>query len=346
MNIKRISSLAAAVLLSAALLAGCSAGESESATSGSGTTPVTTAPAVKTDVNVFAIKGPTGIGMVNLMKANDDKTADNNYTFQVVSSPEDVVAKISTGEADIAAVPTNLAATLYNKTSGKVQMLAVNTLGVLYMLEDGDTIHSVADLKGKTIYSTGQGSNPEYVLRYILSQNGIDPDKDVTLVFKSENDELATLLASGEAQVALVPEPVVSTVKAKKDTLRTALDMTEEWDKASGGESQLMMGCVIVRKEFAEQNAAAVEAFLTEYQASVEKASADLDGTAALCEQYGIIPKAAVAKAAIPGCALTYVDGSAMMDDIRGYFDVLFAANPKSIGGALPDDAFYYGSGK
>lgn len=344
---KRGLALLAAVLMTALAFTGCGSGKgTESTGSAASSTATTTGTAEKAAVNVFAIKGPTGVGMVNLMAENDAKTTVNSYNFQVVSSPEEVVAKISNGEADIAAVPTNLASTLYKKTSGKVQMLAVNTLGVLYIMENGDTIQSVADLRGKTIYSTGKGANPEYVLRYILEKNGIDPDKDVTLEFRSENDELATLLASGEAKVALVPEPVVTTVKTKNADLRTALNMTEEWDKAAGGESKLMMGCVIARKEFIDQNPDAVKAFLTEYKASIEKTAADIGGSASLCEQYGIIPKAAIAKAAIPGCNLTYVDGDAMMEQIKGYFDVLFAANPQSIGGALPDDAFYYNASK
>ncbi len=346
---KRGVSLLAAALSAALLLAGCSGTEGDNSSQAGGSSApatTTTGAAEKVEANVFAIKGPTGVGMVNLMAANDEGAAANQYTFQVASSPEEVVAKVANGEADIAAVPTNVAANLYKKTEGKVQMLAVNTLGVLYIMENGNTIQSVADLKGKTIYSTGQGANPEYVLRYILTKNGIDPDKDVTIEFRSENDELATLLATGEAKIALVPEPNVTTVKAKNADLRVALDVNEEWDKASGGESKLMMGCVVARSEFIEEHPDAVDAFLKEYKASIEKAASDLEGTATLCEKYGIIPKAAVAKAAIPNCNLTYVDGDAMMDQIKGYFQVLYDANPKSIGGALPDDAFYYNASK
>ena len=344
------AALLTAAVLTMSLLAGCSGGNGGDGGNGSsqpgGATAGTTTAAEKVKVNVAAIKGPTGVGMVNLMAANDEEAAANAYTFQVASSPEEVVAKVGNGDVDIAAIPTNVAANLYGKTSGKVQMLAVNTLGVLYIMENGDSIQSVADLKGKTIYSTGQGSNPEYVLRYILKQNGLDPDKDVTMEFRSENDELVTLLATGQADVALVPEPNVTAVKAQNADLRVALNMTEEWDKATDGESRLMMGCVIARSEFIEQYPDAVDAFLTEYRASIEKADSDLDGTASLCEKYGIIPKAAVAKTAIPNCNLTYVDGDAMMEAIKGYFQVLYDANPQSIGGALPDDAFYYKAGE
>lgn len=297
-------------------------------------------------MNVTAIKGPTGIGMVNLMEENAAGNTANDYVFQVVAAPEEVVGKISTGEVDIAAVPTNLAATLYTKTSGNLQILAVNTLGVLYVMENGDNVQSVADLKGKTIYSTGQGANPEYVLRYVLEKNGIDPDKDVTLSFVSENDELATLLVTGEAQVALVPEPVVTTVMTKNDQLRVALDMTEEWNAVSGGESQLMMGCVVARKDFVQQNPQAVQDFLKEYQASVEKTASDLEGTAALCEKYEIIPQAAVAKAAIPNCNIVFISGQEMKDQLSGYLEVLHSYNPKAVGGQMPGEDFYFGAGE
>ena len=330
MKMKKVFAVITVVMMVCAMLAGC------------GDAGKNTSSAAKTNVNVYAIKGPTGIGMVNLMEENANGNSSNNYTFTAVSSPDDVVSKITNGEADIAAVPTNLAASLYAKTNGNVQMLAVNTLGVLYIMENGSTIQSAADLKGKTIYSTGQGANPEYILEYLLKQNGIDPEKDVTIVYKSENDELASLLISGTAQVALVPEPVVTTVMSKNSSLRVALDMTSLWNTASGGSSKLMMGCVIARKEFVDSNANAVNAFLKEYKASIEKASSDIGTTASLCEKYEIIASSAIAQSAIPRCSLTYVDGNDMMKQIKGYFDVLYAANPKSVGGALPGDTFYY----
>ena len=344
LTMKKSLSLLMSLLMTMLLLAGCSAKPADSSvpeTSGAGSTQTTSAQE-KTTVNVFALKGPTGVGMVNLMKANDDKTAANDYQFRVVGSPDEITGKIASGEADIAAVPTNLAAVLYKKTSGQVKMLAVNTMGVLYMVENGDSIASVKDLKGKTIYTTGQGANPEYTLKYILEKNGLDPEKDVRIEFVSENDELAALLANGTAKIAMVPEPAVTSVQLQNKDLRVALDMTEEWDKVADNGGKLLMGCVIARTDFIEQHPEAVEAFLTEYKASIEKCETDLDGSAALCETYEIIPKAAVAKKAIPGCNLTYIAGSDMKQQIGGYFEVLLAANLQSVGGALPDDAFYY----
>ena len=321
---KKMVSLVLAVLLLATMAAGCAK-----------------EPAPKTTVRIGAIQGPTGIGMVHLMQADADGTAANEYDFTVSSVPQDIGTQLASGNLDIAAVPTNLAASLYQKTEGKVQLLAVNTLGVLYMLDNGNGITSIADLKGKTIYSTGEGANPEYILRYVLQKNGIDPDKDVTIEFLAENTELVAKMVKGDITLAMVPEPNVSSVTAQNANVRVALSMNTEWEAVAGENNKLMMGCVAVRKDFAEANKTAVDAFLAEYKASIEKA-ADAEATAALCETYGIIPKAALAKKAIPNCELTFVAGADMKAQIAGYYQVLFDANPKAIGGKLPDDAFYY----
>lgn len=310
--------------------------------------PTTTAPK-KPEVRITTIAGPTGVGMAQLMAQNDAQKTANAYTFDVVDDPTKAVAAVSNGSTDIAAVPTNLAATLYKKTSGKVQILAVNTLGVLYMLDNGAGIKTVADLKGKEIYSSGQGANPEYVLRYILEKNGLNPDKDVKLHFVEDNDALTAAIVQGAAQVAMVPEPKVTAclvqMKAAGKTVPTvALNMTEEWNKVAGGSSMLMMGCVIARKEFVEKNGAAVQAFLKEYESSITAVKSDVEAAAGWCETYKIIPKAAIAKQAIPRCGLTFVTGAAMKQQLSGYLDVLFKANPKVVGGSMPADDFYYGS--
>lgn len=299
-------------------------------------------PTVKTAVNVGAIQGPTGIGMAHLMEADTNNTATNDYTFTVCSTPQDAGNQLASGKLDIAALPTNLAASLYQKTQGKVQLLAVNTLGVLYMLENGNTVQSIADLRGKTIYSTGEGANPEYILRYVLSKNGIDPDKDVTIKFLAENTELVAKMVSGEVKIAMVPEPNVSNITTKNTNVRIAAGMNDAWNAVADQDSKLMMGCVAVRKEFLENNKAAVDAFLVEYKASIEKATQNVEKTAQLCETYGIIPKAALAKKAIPNCQLVFVAGDTMKTQINGYYQVLASYNPKAIGGKLPDDGFYY----
>ena len=296
------------------------------------------------EINLYVLSGPTGIGAMNLWAAADAGETENTYHITMPGANDEVVAALSNGEADIAAVATNLAATLYNKTSGGVTVLAVNTLGVLSMLSNGQEAATVSDLKGKTIYAPGQGANPEYILRYVLSGNGLDPDKDVTLRFVGEGSELLTVWQSDPEAIIMAPQPVATSILMQNENAKTLFDMTEEWDKIAGGDSTLMMGCVIVRNEFLQANPGAVELFLQEYAASIEKAQSDVEGTAALCEQYGLIPKAALAQKAIPSCGLTFVTGAEMKTGLSGYLQVMFDANPKSVGGALPGDNFYYGA--
>ena len=296
------------------------------------------------EINLYVLSGPTGIGAMNLWAAADAGETKNTYHITMPGANDEVVAALSKGDADIAAVATNLAATLYNKTDGGVTVLAVNTLGVLSLLSNGQEVNAVSDLKGKTIYAPGQGANPEYILRYVLTGNGLDPDKDVTLRFVGEGSELLTVWQSDPEAVILAPQPVATSILMQNENAKTLFDMTEEWDKIAGGDSTLMMGCVIVRNEFLQANPGAVELFLQEYAASIEKAQSDVEGTAALCQQYGLIPKAALAQKAIPSCGLTFVTGAEMKTGLSGYLQVMFDANPKSVGGALPGDNFYYGA--
>ena len=315
-----------------------------------GGTPANTEPEQTDDaptaaeVNLYVLSGPTGIGAMNLWAAADAGETENTYHITMPGANDEVVAAISNGEADIAAVATNLAATLYNKTEGGVTVLAVNTLGVLSLLSSGQEVSSIADLKGKAIYAPGQGANPEYILRYVLSGNGLDPDKDVPIQFVGEGSELLSVWQSDPEAIILAPQPVATSILMQHEGAKTLFDMTEEWDKVSGGESTLMMGCVIVRNEFLQENPGAVELFLKEYAASIEKAQSDAAGTAALCEQYGLIPKAALAEKALPYCGLTFVTGAEMKAGLSGYLQVMYDADAKSVGGAMPGDDFYYGA--
>ena len=292
-------------------------------------------------LNITAIAGPTGVGMVNLMQNSADEKTTNTYTFNVVSDPTQAVAAITNGTADVAAVPTHLAATLYKKTNGKVQVLAVNTLGVLSILENGESIQSVKDLKGKTIYTDAKnkGANPEYILRYLLEQNGVNPDEEVRIEFAADID---AAVANGEAKIALVPEPKASTYMMQNKSIRRALNLTEEWNKVSDDNCSLMMGCVIARTDFIEKNPDAITLFLEDYKASIRAAQTDVETTATLCETYQIIPKAAVARQALPNCGLTYVTGDVMKKQLSAYLKVLFDYDAKVVGGALPGDDFYY----
>lgn len=290
-------------------------------------------------VNVVALKGPTGIGMVKMMDEND-----GTYAFTLAGAPDEVVAAIASGAADIAAAPTNLAASLYNKTDGNVQLLALNTLGVLHILEKGDSVKSVADLSGRTLYATGQGAVPEYVLNYILAQNGLEGK--VNVEYKAEHSELATLAAAGQVDLVMLPEPNVTSVLMNNADFREALDVTELFGEAAEKDGKagtaLSMGCVIVRRDFAEQNPERVAAFLDAYKSSVEFVNGDVDAASALVEAQGILPKAAVAKQAIPNCHIVFVEGEEMKAQIKPFFEMLLDANPASVGGKLPADDFYY----
>lgn len=293
-----------------------------------------------TDINMAVLSGPTGIGAVKLMERNDNGETVNQYNFTVATDNSAVVAGLANGDYDIAAVATNVAANLYNQTSGGVQICALNTYGVLYILENGDTIQSMADLAGKTIYATGQGANPEYVLNYLLTQNGLTPGEDVTVEYMDSN-LLMTEMAAGTYEVCMLPVPAVTSVLMQNSDVRTALDLTEEWDKVTD-EGVLTMGCVVVRTEFAQENPEAVKAFLSEYADSISYVQENVEEASQLCESYGIVAKAAVAAAAIPDCNLCCVTGGDIQSAIEPYYNVLFEANPDSIGGALPGEDFYF----
>lgn len=289
-------------------------------------------------VRVCALKGPTGIGLVHVM---EDSEA---YDFTLCGSPDEAVAAIVSGSVDIAAIPTNLASVLYNKTKGNIRLLGLNTLGVLYILERGDTVHSAADLAGKTLYATGQAAVPEYVMNYILDANGLTGKTEIQ--YAGEHAELATLAAAGERDLVLLPEPYVTAVLMKNPEFRVALDVTELYDSASSGEAVLSMGCIVARAAFAEEHPEKVEAFLTRYADSVEKTNGDPETAGQLAESFGVMPNGAVVTRAIPNCHIVLIRGEEMKESIVPFFEMLKASAPGAVGGELPEDDFYYGCGR
>ena len=309
-----------------------------------GTTAGTVVPAnPDVDVRVVALKGPTGMGMSKLMYEDELGNCENNYNFTLAAAPEEVSAAVIKGEVDIAAVPVNLAAVLYNK-GADISFAAINTLGVLYMLENGNTITSVADLKGKTIYATGQGSTPEYILNYVLTKNGIDPTKDVTIEYITEHAELATKLAANDAAIGLLPEPQVTVALTTAKTngnndLRIALNVTEEWQKLGDGE--LVQGCIIVSNKFKTEHPEAFAKFMEEYKASSVYVVENPADASVLIEKHGIVAKAALAQKAIPNCNICCIDGETGISYMKNILEILYNANPKSVGGKLPTDEFY-----
>ena len=296
-------------------------------------------------VNVLALKGPTAMGMVSLMdQADQGEITEETYDFQIVASPDEVSPAIAQGTADIAAVPANLASVLYQKTNGGVQVLTINTLGVLYLVENGDQVQSVSDLMGKTIYASGKGATPEYALNYILKENGLTPGEDVQIEWKSEHTECVAALAEHEDAAALLPQPFVTTAQSKNDSLRVALDLTEEWDKIqkdNGGNSSLVTGVTVVRTEFAQEHPEIVEDFMERYQESVSYVNEHIEEAAKLIGDYDIVPEE-IAKKALPECNIVYIDGVEMKEKLSGYLEVLEQENPQAVGGALPADEFYY----
>lgn len=292
-------------------------------------------------VRIAGLKGPTTMGLVNLLDMEQQGTAALDYDLQLYGTADEIVPGLIKGELDMAAVPANLAAALYQKTKGGIQVMAVNTLGVLYVVEKGDTVHSMADLAGRTILSTGKGTTPEYLLRYLLEKNGLDPDKDVNIQYCSEATEVTAQMAAAQKDaIAVLPQPYVTAAGMKDPSLRVALDLTAEWDKVS--DSQLVTGVTVVRTQYAQEHPDVVEAFLQEYAQSVRTANTDLDRTAALCEQQGVVAKAAIAKKALPACNIVCRTGDEMQKDVSAYLSVLCAADPAAVGGKLPDEGFYW----
>lgn len=296
----------------------------------------------KADVNIAVLKGPTALGMLQLMELAGKGEAPDNYEFTLAGSPDEIVGSIIKGEYDIAAVPTNLASILYNKTEGSVQLLALNTLGVIYCVENGDTVNSIADLAGKTVYSLGKGSTPEYAFNYLLCENGLEPEKDLTVEYRSEPAEVAALMAEGQAAVAVLPQPFVTALLAKNPDFRVALDFDEEWGKAEGG-GTMVTGCLIVQKKLAEENPELLSRFIAAYEQSVSYTNdeATRADAAKLAESFGILA-APVAETAIPYCKIVCITGEEMKPLAEPFLQVLFDADPGSAGGKMPGEDFYY----
>ena len=295
-------------------------------------------------IRLAGLKGPTSMGMVKLLKDAENGETANNYEFTMAAAADELTPSLLKGDLDILAVPVNLGAVLYGKSQGAVQMLTVNTLGVIYICENGEeTIHSIEDLKGRTIYATGKGSTPEYTLSYLLSQHGLELGTDVTVEWKSEPTEVVAQMKAEEgsetSSVGLLPQPFVTVAGTQLADLHVVLDLTEEWDKLDNG-SKFVTGGLIVRKAFADENPEALSVFLEEYNASTQFVNDNPAEAAQLIEEYDIV-KAPIAEKAIPFCNIVCVTGAEMQEMLEGYFQVLYDQDPAAVGGSLPDDGFY-----
>ncbi len=355
---KKSSILMSTLVLSVVLLAGCSKTENTKKTDAAATMEPTKGvteeltqsptqgveqePAKeKMTLQVAALKGPTAMGLVSMINLSEQGMTTNNYELTVAGAADEITAGILKGDYPIATVPCNLASVLYTRSNGGIKVAGINTLGVLYIVETGDAIQSIEDLKGKTIYSTGKATTPEYTLNYLLRSHGIDPNKDVTIEYKSEATEVAAILSEAENAVAMLPQPYVTTVMMSNDKVRIALDVTKEWEEVSENDSTVITGVVVVNTAFLEENKDVVDAFLAEYQTSVAYANEEVEATSELIEKYGIIKKP-VAMQAVPYCNIVMIQGDEMKTKMNGYLQVLFDQEPNSVGGSMPDDNFYY----
>lgn len=324
---RKVTAVALSFAMLGALLTGCGSGKAEE----------------KVTVKVGALKGATTLGLLPLEDKAANGEAGENYEFSMMTAADELLPMMIKGELDIALLPSNVASILYQKTNGGVTVIDINTLGVLYMVSGDSSITGVGDLAGRTIYLTGKGTTPDYVLHYILSGNGMDADSDCTLEYKSEATEVAALLAENPDAIGLLPQPFVTAACAQNDALSVILDMNAEWEKLQGEDgSRLVTGVTVVRNEFLQEHENAVATFMEEHQASAQSMNSDVENGAKLAVASEIIAKEPIALKAIPKCNITYIDGADMKQALSGYLEVLYEQNPESIGGAMPGDDFYY----
>lgn len=295
-----------------------------------------------TSVRVGSMKGPTSMGLLFLMEADEAGETENDYEFQMATGADELLPLMVKGELDIALVPANVASVLYNKTQGGISVIDINTLGVLYMISGDTSLKSITDLKGRTVYLTGKGTTPDYTLQYILAQNGMS-SADLTLEYKSEATEVAVMLAENPNAIGLLPQPFVTVACSQNEALSVIFDMDEEWNKAQGGNgSSTVTGVTVVRNEFLKENEEAVKIFLEEHAGSVEKINADAAKGGELAVEAGIVGKAPIAQKAIPNCNIVCITGEEAKTKISGYLKVLFEQSPEAVGGSLPGEDFYY----
>ena len=296
-------------------------------------------------INVALLKGPTAMGAAALMNESENGFVFGHYSFEVYNTPDEVTAKIINGDVSVAAVPVNLASALYNKTEGEVLIAAVNTLGNLYIVENGSSVSSLADLSGKTVVMAGQGAVPEYVMEFILSKAGIT---DTTLSFVSSHSDAVAAIVSGDADIALLPEPFATAAMKKVSGLNIAIDVAEIWDEYSyeekGVANTLPMGCIVVRKDFLDEYEKEFSKFLDEYDYFIDVTNdeEEIDAVSEYIVTYGIVDDKEIASESIPRCNIIFIDGSKMLRLVDNFLSTMYEFNPKSVGGAIPEEDFYY----
>jgi len=306
-------------LLSVALLAGCAAQKEET---------------LSAPLKIGTLNGPTGIGMVKLMEAPDQ------YQVTAFQSPDEAVAKIVTGELDIAAVPSNLGAVLYNKLEGDIVLLGTNTLGVLYIVENGDAVSEIADLKGKTIIASGKGGSPEFILNQLLRSAGLDPAMDVTVNWMMNHTDVSSALMAQPGSIAMLPQPFVTIVTEKNSAVRMAVDLNAAWEETQN--AALPMGVIVAQKSVVEERKGDIGIFLDAYAESVGFVNAEPAEAAKLVAKYGIIADQTIAEKAIPSCNIVFIPAGEAKADLNRFYEIISGMDSKSVGGKIPDEAFYY----
>ncbi|MBO5335682.1 MAG: ABC transporter substrate-binding protein [Lachnospiraceae bacterium] len=291
-------------------------------------------------VRVGSMKGPTSMGLLFMMEAAEAGECENDYAFTMTTAADELLPMVIKGELDIALVPANVASVLYNKTEGQISVIDINTLGVLYMVSGDSTISEITDLKGKTIYLTGKGTTPDYVLQYILAGNNLSGE--CTLEYKSEATEVAAVLAENPNAVGLLPQPFVTAACAQNEALSVIFDMDEQWSKIQGGNSSTVTGVTVVHNDFLKENEEAVKTFLEEHAESVKAINEDVAKGATLAVEAGIIAKEPIAKKAISNCNIVCITGNEVKERLSAYLNVLFEQSPEAVGGKLPGEEFYY----
>ena len=320
MKMKKLVSLMSAGIIALGLFTGCSQKEEK----------------LNEPIKIATLNGPTGMGMTKMI---DD--ANENYDITLYQSADEIVGKIVSGEIDIACVPSNLAAVLYKKTENNIYLLGTNTLGVLYIVENGETVHSLEDLRGKKVIASGKGSTPEYVLNELLLGANINPETDLEIEYAANHTDVVTELVANEGTIALLPQPHVTVATSKNDKVHIALDLNEAWESQEG--TNLPMGVIIAQKEFVDTYKEEVATFLSDYEDSVKFVNNNSEEAAQIMAAQGILPSAEIALNAIPNCHITFIDGKTSKADLEQFYTILQNVNPQAIGGSLPDEAFYYG---
>jgi NitT/TauT family transport system substrate-binding protein len=337
-------------IIAAFILAGCASPEAsapdpvveEPAVESAQEEEVESAPEVESEGEAEVIKlatlaGPTGMGLIGVI--NDDS---GKYEVEILSMPDQITPKIISGEVDFATIPSNLASVLYNKTEGAISIVGINTFGVLYIMDTTGEVAELADLEGKTLYATGLGASPEYVLTKVLAENDLVNGKNITVEFLPSHNDMANAIIAGEAEIGMLPEPFVSMTKAKAENAEVVISLNAEWEKIFGEGTRMPMGVTIVQNSFLEEHPDLVAQMLEDYQASVDYVYSDTEQAAEEMVEAGIIGSAGIAMQAIPRCEISFVVGTEAQTLVDTFLKVLFESNPQSVGGAVPQGDFYY----